>query len=115
MPGWISVLLLLFFYFDLTAKIKVVKQICVKNKNINRKGNKIMSQLISSLKGKECIIVTDLAFNWITDTKLKCIIENTDDEWVRLKFTNDKKVSRNMLIRIEDINEIELLENQEEL
>lgn len=109
MSTWVIVIIVLFAYFDLSSKIEGVKQICLRLKKSQKKESPVMSVLINDLKGKRCIISSDISFGWEVDSDLHCEIVDSDEEWVNIKFKTKKDIEKNVFIKIEDIEKIELI------
>lgn len=89
-----------------------VKHIEAKVKRLERKnkGENSMSKLISELVDKKCKIKSDDALDLVGSTELKCMVLDTDDEWIKVKFTDKKKNNQVIkLLRIENIDEIEVM------
>lgn len=91
---------LVIFYTSLEKKIKRL------NKRIKRlekqlKGNQDMSRLLEELKG-QTVMVTVNGFG----TKYE--IMDIDEDWVKLSRENRKKDKETKLVRIEDIQGIQL-------
>ena len=88
------------FYASSEKKIKGL------NRRIRRlekqvKGNKEMSRLLEELKGQTAtVLVSGVGFEYeITDI---------DEDWVKLSRENKKKEKESKLVRIEDIQGIQL-------
>lgn len=76
-----------------------------------QKGENVMSKLISELVQKECKIKTEDAIQLVGDTELLCHVLDADDEWIKVSFTDKKKNQITKLLRIENISEVEIIEN----
>lgn len=99
------------FYSPATEKVKRLE---IKLKQIERKqkGESIMSKLISELAGKECKIKCEEALSLVGNEEMVCSVLDTDDEWIKVQVVNKKKNQIIKLIRIENIEEIEILEEE---
>ena len=91
---------LILIYTDSEKKIKRL------NKRIRRlekqvKGNQDMSRLLEELKGQTATVTVD-GFG----TKYE--IMDIDEDWVKLSRVNNKQQSETKLVRIEDIQGIQL-------
>ena len=91
---------LLIFYASSGKKIKKL------NKRIRRlekqvKGNQDMSRLLEELKGQTAtVLVSGVGFEYE--------ILDIDEDWVKLSRENKKKEKETQLVRIEDIQGIQL-------
>ena len=98
---WLSFIPLLFLIY--TGSEKKIKRL---NKRIKRlekqlKGNKEMSRLLEELKGQTVSIrLNGFGSNWE--------IVDFDEDWVKLSRENKKKEKETKLVRIEDIQGIQL-------
>ena len=98
---WLSFIPLLFLIY--TGSEKKIKRL---NKRIKRlekqlKGNKEMSRLLEELKG-QTVTVTVNGF------RTEYEIMDIDEDWVKLSRENKKKDKETKLVRIEDIQGIQL-------
>lgn len=75
-------------------------------------GGNGMSKLISELINKECKIKIDEAMFWIGNNEVTCLVLDVDDEWVKIRYTDKKGKQIVKIVRIESIDEVELLEEQ---
>ena len=114
-------------YFGIFAFIMVlsysglpgrVKRLETKIKNLSKKqkGENYMSKIIHELVGKECFINTDKAYELSGGKYIKCKVLDADDEWIKINYTDKKKNDVTRILRIEDINDVEIAdtENSEE-
>ena len=91
---------LLIFYASSEKKIKRL------NKRIRRlekqvKGNQDMSRLLEELKGQTAtVLVSGVGFEYE--------ILDIDEDWVKLTRVNNKQQSETKLVRIEDIQDVQL-------
>lgn len=91
---------LVIFYTSLEKKIKRL------NKRIKRlekqvKGNQYMSRLLEELKGQTATVT-------VNGFGIKYEILDIDEDWVKLSRENKKKDKETKLVRIEDIQGIQL-------
>ncbi|MBR6670065.1 MAG: hypothetical protein IKL31_04875 [Ruminococcus sp.] len=94
------------------------KKIKALERNIT--GGNDMSDMIKALKGKKCKLTFVDYIDFIEGTLNKvveCTVIDADDEWMKISFTSKKanKKSKeekivNQIVRIENINSIELSE-----
>lgn len=109
--GFIAFILLL-CYSSYPGKVKRME---AKVKQIERKvkGETTMSKLINELVGKECKIKSDDALTLIGNTEMLCHVLDTDDEWIKVQLTDKKGNKIIKLLRIENVDAIEILETPE--
>ena len=98
---WLSFIPLLFLIY--TGSEKKIKRLNKRIKGLEKqvKGNKEMSRLLEELKG-QTVTVTVNGFG----TKYE--IMDIDEDWVKLTRVNNKQQSETKLVRIEDIQDIQL-------
>ena len=77
----------------------------IKRLERKQKGENKMSKLISELVNKNCTI----KLNDVMESTLSCYILDSDDEWVKIQYEDKKGKQFTKLIRIENINEVELM------
>lgn len=108
---WLGVaaLILVLCYSSYPGKIKRLEA-AVKRLERKQKGEIDMSKLINELINKECKIKSDAALQLVGATELLCMVLDTDDEWIKVQFTDKKNNQIKKLLRIENIDEIEVLE-----
>lgn len=98
---WLSFIPLLFLIY--TGSEKKIKGL---NRRIRRlekqvKGNKEMSRLLEELKGQTATVTVDgVGFEYE--------IIDIDEDWVKLTRVNHKQQRETKLVRIEDIQDIQL-------
>ena len=68
-----------------------------------------MSKLINELIGQECLIKSEEALFDMGNIQMKCYIIDVDDEWIKIRFTDKKKIEKTKIIRIDSIENIELI------
>ena len=92
--------------------LKKVRRLEAAVKRLERKqrGDMDMSKLISGLVDRECRIKSDAALNLVGATELTCQVLDADDEWIKIRFTGKKKNQITKILRIECIEEIEVIE-----
>lgn len=93
---------------ELEKKIKFLDK-KVKLSEKNHKGVSEMSKLISDLKGQRCKIKSELNPLTLTKESIECDILDVDEEWVKVSFIDKKGFQKTKIIRIESIEDIELL------
>ena len=96
-------------YSGLPGKVKHLEA-KVKKLSKNQKGESYMSKLINELVGKDCIIKSDLGLELVGRTDIKCKVIDVDDEWIKLTFTDKKNKVVTKILRIENIDEVEIIE-----
>ena len=98
---WILIIPFLVIFY--TSSEKKIKRL---NKRIKRlekqvKGNQDMSRLLEELKGQTATVTVDgVGFEWE--------ILDIDEDWVKLTRVNHKQQRETKLVRIEDIQGIQL-------
>ena len=98
---WLSFIPLLFLIY--TSSEKKIKRLNKRIKGLEKqlKGNKEMSRLLEELKGQTVSIrLNGFGSNWE--------IVDFDEDWVKLSRENKKKEKETKLVRIEDIQGIQL-------
>ena len=101
--GAIWILFILFLVIIYASSEKKIKRL---NKRIRRlekqvKGNQDMSRILEELKGqKATVLVSGVGFEYE--------ILDIDEDWVKLSRENKKKEKETQLVRIEDIQGIQL-------
>lgn len=107
--GIISFIIVMYY----SAYPKKVKHLEANLKRIEKKqkGENAMSKLINELTGKECKIKSDAALELVGSLEIDALVLDADEEWIKIRFTNKKKQTITKLIRIENIEEIEVKEN----
>jgi hypothetical protein len=88
-----------------------IKQLEAKIKKLERtqKGERVMSKLINDLVGKECKIKSDDILVLVGSDGLKCLVMDCDDEWIKIQYTDKKNNVITKLLRIENIDEVDLI------
>ena len=56
-----------------------------------------------------CITVVWIPVQLVGSTEMKCLVLDTDDEWMKVRFTDKKNNQITKLLRIENIDEIEIV------
>lgn len=101
--GAIWILFIPFLVIFYTSSEKKIKRL---NKRIRRlekqvKGNQDMSRILEELKGQTATVtVSGVGFEYE--------ILDIDEDWVKLSRVNNKQQSETKLVRIEDIQDIQL-------
>ena len=100
--------LLIVSYMSYPSKIKKLEKQLLAIKR-SEKGGNAMSKLISELKGHRCQIKCEEGFFALTDATVECEVIDSDDEWIKISFKDKKGIEKMKIIRIENIQEIELI------
>ena len=101
-----GVIWILFIPFLVIVYASSEKKIKKLNKRIKRlekqvKGNQDMSRLLEELKGQTATVTVDgVGFEYE--------IIDIDEDWVKLTRVNNKQQSETKLVRIEDIQDVQL-------
>ena len=98
---WLSFIPLLFLIY--TGSEKKIKRLNKRIKGLEKqvKGNKEMSRLLEELKGQTAtVLVSGVGFEYE--------ILDIDEDWVKLTRVNNKQQRETKLVRIEDIQGIQL-------
>lgn len=105
--GWMSFFIIL-CYSAYPGKVKRLEG-KVKKLEKKNKGENVMSQIIKELLDKTCKITTsgESAFDVSADEV--CTVLAVDDEWIKFTSTDKKNHTKTQIMRIEDIDHIELL------
>lgn len=108
---WLGVaaLVLMLCYSSYPGKVKRLEA-TIKRLERKQKGEYTMSKLISELANKECRITSDAALQLVGNNELNCLVLDSDDEWIKIRFTDKKNNEITKLLRIENIDEIEVVE-----
>lgn len=85
------------------AKVKKL-ELEVKKQKMKEKGETTMSKMLEELKGKECKITFE---NGIQSHTYKVI--DLDDEWLKITSIDKKGNEKTEIVRIENVNEVEVL------
>lgn len=104
-------LCLVFCYSSYPGKVKRLEA-AVKRLEKKQKGENYMSKLISELVSKDCKIKSDDALQLVGNTELNCFVLDADDEWIKVRFVDRKKNQIIKLLRIENISEVEIIDEQ---
>ncbi len=102
-------LVLILCYSSYPGKVRRLEA-TIKRLERKQKGENCMSKLISGLVNKQCKIKSDDAMQLVGSTELMCFILDADDEWIKVRFTDKKGNQIIKLLRIENINEVEVIE-----
>lgn len=99
--------ILVLSYSDYPSK---TKKIARELKRLKRKlkGENEMSKLLSELVGKDCEIKMEEDTISFASTDLICTVVDVDDEWLKVILKNQKDKLVEKLIRVENIESIEL-------
>ncbi|MBE5923756.1 MAG: hypothetical protein E7271_04710 [Lachnospiraceae bacterium] len=114
-------------YFGLFAFVMVlcymglprqVRQLESKVKKLNKtvsnniKGENVMSKLINDLVGKKCIVKSDAGLELISNNEIECKILEADEDWLKIEYAEKKGNVITMLLRIDDIERVEILNEE---
>lgn len=104
--GFMAFILIL-FYSDYPSKTKRIER---ELKRLKRKikGENEMSILLSELIGKSCEIKMEEDAISFGSSTLICTVLDLDDEWVKIRLRNQKDKLVEKLVRVENIESIEL-------
>ena len=105
--GWISLVILL-CYSSYPNKVKKLEK-KVKLLERNEKGDFKMSKIISALVGEKCKIKSNELFSFNASVDAIVNILDVDDEWVKISFIDKKGNAKVQILRIEAIDNIELI------
>lgn len=94
-------------YSSYPSKVKKLEKKLIAIKR-NGKGENTMSKLISDLKGSKCLIECEEVF-FSDSTSVECDVIDCDDEWIKVRYKDKKGTEKVKIIRIENIESIELL------
>lgn len=107
-------LVLVLCYSSYPGKVKHLGSAVKRLERKQRGEDKTMSKLIQELVNEECIIKSDAALQFVGSDELECKILDVDDEWMKIYFTDKKGNPVIKLLRIENIDEIEMLSSDQE-
>ncbi len=107
-------------YFGLIAFVLVLSQIGYSSKikklegelkRLKRKikGEEALSKLLKDLIGVKCIIDCEGAVVFTGKSEMECEVLDVDDEWVKITYKDKKDVTKTNIIRIESIDNIEII------
>ncbi len=107
-------------YFGLIAFVLVLSQMGYPSKikklegelkSLKRKikGEEALSKLLKDLIGVKCIIDCDGALVFTGKSEMECEVLDVDDEWVKITYKDKKNVTKTNIIRIESIDNIEII------
>lgn len=104
---WICFIYLI-YYSSYPGKIKKLES-KVKKLERNHGGGCEMSNIISSLIGKQCKIKTDEGMLFSSSGEAHFSVLDADDEWIKLSYIDKKHGEKIRVIRIDSISNIELI------
>lgn len=105
--GWLALIIVL-CYSSYPEKVKKLES-KVKNFERKQKGENAMSKIIHELVGKACKIIINGDSILDIDTNIICTVLDVDDEWIKFTYTDKKNNSKTQILRIDCIDNIELL------
>lgn len=106
--GFLSLALIL-CYASYPEKTKKLERRVNKLERIQGKGEN-MSKLIEELVNQECKILTEDALKLSGNAEIHCKVLDVDDEWIKISFVDKKNNAKVRILKIEDIESIELLD-----
>ncbi|WP_138203844.1 hypothetical protein [Haloimpatiens lingqiaonensis] len=68
-----------------------------------------MSNIITSLIGKECKIKTEEAILFSGNVEVNCSVLDADDEWIKISYIDKKGCAKIRILRIDSISNIEII------
>ena len=95
----------------LPGKIKKLEA-KVKSLEKQRNGAGAMSKLMEQLIGKECILISENGLAIAGKAEFPCEILDCDDEWVKIRLVNKKGQKTVKMMRLDDIESVQLLDEQ---
>lgn len=104
--GWFSFIILL-CYSSYPGRVKKLEKEVKKFKR-NEKGEYSMSSIISKLVGEKCKIKTTEALS-LGSLECDCTVLEADEEWIKISYSDKKCNSKIKILRIEVIDNIELI------
>lgn len=89
-----------------------VKKLEKKVKKLEKQRNEVpvMSRMMNELVGKHCKFSSEEAFSFTGKVEFECDVLDCDDEWVKFRTTDKKNREIVKMMRLEDIDTVELLE-----
>lgn len=109
--GWLSLIILVFYsaYPGRVKKLESKVKKLEKNKRVEQEGDLEMSKIIADLVGKKCKIQTEDALQIVGSPEIECNVLEVDEEWIKFSFVDKKKIEKIKIIKIEEINSVEIL------
>lgn len=104
----LAALALVLCYSAFPGKVRRLEAM-VKRLERKQRGENGMSKLINELMHKNCKIKTENALQLVGSSELTCRVLDADDEWIKVCFNDKKNNEIVKLLRIEDIEEVELV------
>lgn len=105
--GWFAFIIMM-FYSSYPGKVKKLEKKVKKLERI-QKGDLQMSNIISALIGEKCKIRTEEAVIFSGNIDVVANVLDVDDEWIKFSFVDKKGVTKIKILRIESIDNIELI------
>ena len=93
-------------YMSYPDKVKKLER-KVKKLEKERCRESIMSKLIEELVGRDCKISSEKGINFVGKTEFDC-----DEEWLKISLKDKKNQEIVKMIRVEDVDEIEVKVDQ---
>ncbi len=110
--GWVALMILL-FYSSYPGKVKKLEKEIKKLRKKQQGGND-MSKIINQLVGKNCKILADGASFFDGSLDVECMVLDADEEWIKFTYTGKKNNVITKILRIDSIENIELIYEQNE-
>lgn len=101
--GWF-VFIIVLCYASYPGRVRKLES-KVKKLQIKEKGDKSMSKIINELVGKRCKIETE---ELVINDNFNCTVLECDDEWIKISYTDKKNNVITKILRIDNIDSIEL-------
>lgn len=99
---------LIMTYSSYPSKVKKLEKQLLAIKR-NEKGENAMSKLIGELKGHRCLIKSQEVIFTTSGAAVECEVIDSDDEWIKIRYKDKKEIEKIKILRIENIQDIELL------
>ncbi len=110
--GWVALMILL-FYSSFPGKVRKLEKELKKLKKKQQGGND-MSKIINQLIGKNCKILADQESFFDGSLNVECMVLDADEEWIKFTYTDKKNMVITKILRIDSIENIELIHDQNE-
>lgn len=98
-------------YMSYSDKVKKLER-KVKKLEKERCRESIMSKLIEELVGRDCKISSEKGINFAGKTEFECHVMDCDEEWLKISLKDKKNQEIVKMIRVEDVDEIEVKVDQ---
>ena len=98
-------------YFSLPGKVKKLEA-KVKRLEKQRNGAYAMSKLMQQLMGRACNLISEKGLSIAGKCEFTCEILDCDEEWVKIRLDQKKGGKVVKMMRLEDIESVELADEQ---